>query len=111
MGPGRFREQNFQGRNGAVPLDTGGDRREEFHCLGIEIPHWLGDGAAVRVHQVVVAIIVARQVNLPDPLRGQGGQELPGVVAVVEGIDVQVVDVEKKQACLLYTSPSPRDRG
>ena len=40
----------------------------------------------------------------------EGGRTTPSIVAYTDGNEILVGQSAKRQACLLYTSPSPRDR-
>jgi hypothetical protein len=85
-------------RNVGVALDHGRHARKQPHRLGIEIPDVGHDRVIVGVDDMAALVEVAGEVELPHALARHAAQERQGVVLVVEGADIDVVDVEQDLA-------------
>ena len=74
---------------------------------------WIGDdfdpvGSHVSDWPYISLVIIQAYMGVADIDRGQGGCLLPATHIMVEPDDV--TEIEGRGVCLLYTSPSPRDR-
>src|SRR5438046_711383 len=86
---------DLEGRDVLVPFVEGGRRPRAPPGQAVQLPH-LGDGVvAVRVHDVRPLVRVSGHVVLDHAVSGDPLDVGPRVEAVVEGADVDVVDVEE----------------
>src|SRR5262245_41102136 len=85
-------------RDVVVALDHGRYGAEVSDGLAIEIPHLVAHGMVVGVDNVAPFVAVAGDMELNDPIARHAVQEVVGGEAVVEGADIDVVDVEQKPA-------------
>ena len=85
-------------RDVVVALDHGRDRPEMGDRLAIEIPHLGADRMVVGVDDVALFMAVAGDMELDHAIARHAVQELVGGEAVVEGADIDIVDVEQEPA-------------
>ena len=85
-------------RDVVVALDHGRHRTEMGDRLAIEIPHLVAHGMVVGVDDVALFVAVTGDMELDDPIARHAMQEFVGGEAVVEGADIDVVDVEQEPA-------------
>ena len=67
-----------------------------------------GIGAARNTWNKALPLLTQHFTVVTYDLRGHGSSPMPGTEF---GLDELVDDLERVRDCLLYTSPSPRDRG
>ena len=84
----------------------------------IEVLVHVGDNVKVEDSLITVESDKA-SIEIPSPVDGEvteilvsvGDRISQGTAIAVVSAEAKETDVKEPQACLLYTSPSPRDRG
>jgi len=103
-GAGDLTEQPVERGIGAVALDQNGERRgRERGQLGQQLEHRVGHVVAVIVEETAAAVargdpLAARQVDEPHAVQRQGTEGGDGVEFEVEGVRMEVVQVEQQIA-------------
>ena len=85
-------------RNVVVALDHGRHRTEMGDRLAIEIPHLIAHRMVVGVDDVGFLVAMTGDMELHDAVARHAVQEIVGGEAVIEGADIDVVDVEQEPA-------------
>ena len=97
-GASHFHKQFVERRDIVVALDHGRDPAETLEGLDIEIPDILAHGMVVGVDDMGAHMAVAGHVELHHAVSRNAVEEGHGIIAMVEGADIDVVDVEQQPA-------------
>jgi hypothetical protein len=99
----RDRGELFKPRNVVVPFDQGGHRPESADRIFIKRPDLLADRVVVGIQEVGAVVAVPRKVKLCHALDRDRVDVLGGVEVMVEGVHVNVVDVQQVCAVGLFS--------
>src|SRR5450432_4395407 len=97
-GSGRFIEQDLEGWKIGIPFDQRRLGAEMFDGGAIQVPYGRRYPRAMCVDQARTAGVEPREVDFRDRIARHGRQVRQWIEAVVDRIDVNVVDVEQQLA-------------
>lgn len=86
-----------------VALDHRRDRPKTLHCGFVERPHRIDDGFIMGIDAVIPEIAVAGQVELLYPLEWDVSNIGIRVKSMIEGADIDIVDIEQDQTIGLFS--------
>src|SRR5262249_50161563 len=99
----RFSMNYFETGNLLVPFQQRGNSTSALARAPIELPHGVDDVIAMRVQNVRAFVSVPCQVILNDPIHWNPINEVVRIQSVVEGADVNIVDVEENATVRLLS--------
>src|SRR5579872_3869810 len=86
--------QLLERRNVSVALDHGGDIAKSADGRRIQLPDRIRHRVIMGIDQIVAVILMPGQVNLLDPLDGDGVEIFQRIEFVVHAADIDVVHIE-----------------
>src|SRR5579875_1879823 len=93
-----YPDELFQRRQLVIPFDQGGERAQSGHSIVVKLPDRGANGLIVAIEQVTTKVGMTREMILDYALGRDGIDIAVRVEAVVEGVDVDVVDVKQNGA-------------
>src|SRR5690242_8150566 len=85
-----------------VPFNEGRNLAEASYGMLVERPDLGANRMIVRVEQIGAMIAMAGEVELSDPVDRNGVDINPGIELMVEGVHIDIVDVEQNSAVRLF---------
>ena len=97
-----FPQQVLQWRQIEIAFEQGRKRAYPPISLGEQRPYRIDDIGPVGIHlEVLRFVVMPRHVDVPGPLQRQSIEERQWIVAMVDAVNVDVIDVQQQVAATL----------